>query len=54
VANFTRADAREYLGLAARIGLRTVVDPRPFEEANRTLADLKEGKVAGAAVLTVG
>jgi propanol-preferring alcohol dehydrogenase len=54
VANFTRADAREYLGLAARIGLRTVVDPRPFEEANRTLADLKDGRVAGAAVLTVG
>jgi propanol-preferring alcohol dehydrogenase len=54
VANFTRDDARELLELAARIPLRTTYDVYPLAEANRALADLKAGRVGGAAVLRVG
>ncbi len=53
VANFTRADAQEYLELAARIPIRTVVDPYRMEDANLALARLKSGDVEGAAVLTM-
>ena len=53
VANFTRADAQEFLDLAARIPIRTVVDPYRMEDANLALARLKTGGVAGAAVLTM-
>ncbi|MFO7549712.1 MAG: zinc-dependent alcohol dehydrogenase family protein [Acidimicrobiia bacterium] len=51
VANFTRGDAAEFLDLAARIPVRTAVDPRPLEDANQALADLQAGEVRGAAVL---
>ena len=53
VANFTRADAQEFLELAARIPIRTVVDPYRMEDANLALARLKSGDVEGAAVLTM-
>jgi propanol-preferring alcohol dehydrogenase len=53
VANFTRADAREFLDLAATIPIQTVVDPYRVEDANLALARLKSGEVDGAAVLTV-
>jgi propanol-preferring alcohol dehydrogenase len=53
VANFTRADAAEFLALAAEIPVRTTVQEYPLSEANRALADLSEGKVGGAAVLVV-
>ena len=53
VANFTRADATEFLALAADIPVRTVTDLYPLAAANRALADLAAGTVAGAAVLTV-
>ncbi|HSO32343.1 MAG TPA: zinc-dependent alcohol dehydrogenase family protein [Labilithrix sp.] len=51
VANFTRQDARDLLDLAPLIPIRTEVDVYPLHEANRALADLKEGRVTGAAVL---
>ena len=51
VANFTRADARELLALAAEIPIQTEVDPFPLDEANEALRRLAEGRVAGAAVL---
>ena len=51
VANFTRADAEEFLALAAAIPVRTLVEAYPLAEANTALADLKEGRVLGAAVL---
>jgi len=47
----TRADAREFLELAARHRLQSVVQLRPLTEANEALADLKRGRVVGAAVL---
>lgn len=51
VANFTRADAREFLRLAADVPIRTVVDRYPLEAANEALERLKSGNVEGAAVL---
>ncbi len=51
VANFTRADAREFLELAAQIPIRTTFDVHPLAEANRALLDLEAGLVDGAAVL---
>lgn len=53
VANFTRADAEEFLALAATIPLRTAVDVFPLEAANEALARLAAGQVKGAAVLTM-
>jgi propanol-preferring alcohol dehydrogenase len=53
VANFTRRDAEEFLELAARIPIETVVDPYPLSDVNIALAQLKLGEVEGAAVLTV-
>jgi len=52
VANFTRRDAAEFLRLAAEIPIRTVPDVYPLADANLALIRLKEGLVAGAAVLT--
>ncbi len=54
VANVTRQDARQYLALAARIGLTTDVETYPLADANVALARLAAGQVAGTAVLTVG
>lgn len=53
VANYTRADAHEFLALAAELPIRTVVDRYPLAEANRALRDVKTGQVQGAAVLEV-
>lgn len=53
VANYTRRDAEEFLALAARIPIRTVVDPYPLDDANVALARLERGEVNGAAVLTM-
>jgi alcohol dehydrogenase, propanol-preferring len=54
VANVTRADAREFLELALRIGITTDVETYPLTEANAALARLAAGQVAGTAVLVVG
>jgi propanol-preferring alcohol dehydrogenase len=51
VANLTRADAREFLEIAARVPIQTHVRPYPLREANRALADLRAGRLTGAAVL---
>lgn len=49
----TRADGEAFLALAARLGVRVAVQPYPFEAADRALADLADGAVDGAAVLTM-
>ena len=54
VANFTRADARAFLELAATIPITTVVDPYPLSDANIALTRLSRGEVDGAAVLVCG
>jgi propanol-preferring alcohol dehydrogenase len=52
VANLTRRDGLEYLPLAARAGVRPHVTAYPLAQANAALDDLREGRFAGAAVLT--
>jgi propanol-preferring alcohol dehydrogenase len=51
VANLTRRDAEEFLSLAADVPLRTHIQTYPLAEANRALADLRAGRLSGAAVL---
>jgi alcohol dehydrogenase, propanol-preferring len=51
VANLTRADAREFLALVPQAGVRTQVTRYPLDRANEALADLREGRLQGAAVL---
>ena len=51
VANLTRADAREFLAVAPRAGVRTQVTRYPLADANAALTDLREGRLQGAAVL---
>jgi propanol-preferring alcohol dehydrogenase len=54
VANYTRADAREFLALAATIPVRTQTAVLALEEANAALARLRAGEIDGAAVLRCG
>jgi len=51
VANLTRADAREFLEIAPQAGVTCAVRRYPLEQANAALADLREGRLQGAAVL---
>jgi len=51
VANLTRADALEFLPLAARIAVATHTVAYPLAQANEALADLRAGRFSGAAVL---
>ena len=54
VANLTRADAREFLAIAPQAGVKTETVPYPLAQANEALADLREGRLQGAAVLVPG
>ncbi len=51
VANLTRVDAREFLGIVPKSGLKTEVVRYPLERANDALDDVRGGKLQGAAVL---
>ncbi|MFE7172766.1 zinc-binding alcohol dehydrogenase family protein [Streptomyces sp. NPDC057616] len=51
VTSNTRADAREFLALAARHGVRATTHPYPLSRADEALRDLKAGRFDGAAVL---
>lgn len=51
VANMTRGDARDFLELAARIGLKPKVTVFPLEQANEALSAVKGDAIDGAAVL---
>ncbi len=51
VANMTRADARDFLALAAEIGLKPQVTAYPLERVNEALAALKADKVDGAVAI---
>jgi propanol-preferring alcohol dehydrogenase len=53
VANITQFDIREFLPLAAEIGLRVETTAYPLEAANEALVALKRGAVKGAKVLTM-
>jgi propanol-preferring alcohol dehydrogenase len=54
VANLTRRDAEEFLALAPKVPVRTQVSVYALEQANAALADLRGGRLSGAAVLTIG
>ncbi len=47
----TREDGREFLELAARLGVRATTREYPFEAADRALMDLAADRFSGAAVL---
>jgi propanol-preferring alcohol dehydrogenase len=51
VANLTRRDGEELLDLAPRVPIETSVTTYPLAAANEALADLREGRLNGAAVL---
>ncbi len=51
VANLTRRDGREFLELAARIPLRSVVRAFPLRKANRVLQLMAASELDGAAAL---
>jgi alcohol dehydrogenase, propanol-preferring len=51
VANLTRADAHEFLDIAARAKVKTHAISYPLARANEALSDLREGRLQGAAVL---
>ena len=54
VANLKRTDGEEFLALAPAVPVRTEVEAYPLELANEALANLRNGKVRGAAVLVIG
>ena len=54
VANLTRDDARDFLALAGKAPLKSSVQIYDLAEANEALSALREGRVRGAAVLTIG
>ncbi|HKV79129.1 MAG TPA: zinc-dependent alcohol dehydrogenase family protein [Candidatus Sulfotelmatobacter sp.] len=51
VANMTRADARDFLALAAEIGLRPKVTVFSLDQANEALMSVKRDAIDGAAVI---
>jgi propanol-preferring alcohol dehydrogenase len=51
VANLTRADGAEFLRFAADVPLRVDTTIYPLDRANDALADLRDGRLQGAAVL---
>ncbi len=53
VANLTRRDGEEFLEIAPKVPVHNRVQRYTLEHANEALADLKEGRVQGAAVLSI-
>jgi propanol-preferring alcohol dehydrogenase len=54
VANMTRADARDFLNLAAEIGIKPKVTAFPLDRTNEALQAVKNDAVDGAAVVVMG
>lgn len=52
VANLTRNDAREFLEIAPKAGVKCEITRYSMERANEALSDLRGGRLQGAAVLT--
>ena len=53
VANMTRADARDFLALAAEIELKPSATTFPLEGVNDALRAVKDDAIDGAAVVTL-
>ena len=54
VANLTRQDGEEFLGLAPEVPVRTETQLYDLGDANRALDDMRHGRVRGTAVLKIG
>jgi propanol-preferring alcohol dehydrogenase len=54
VANLTRLDGVEFIGLAPEVPVRTEIQVYPLNEANSAVDDMRHGRVVGTAVLKVG
>jgi alcohol dehydrogenase, propanol-preferring len=54
VANLTRLDGVEFIGLAPEVPVRTEIQVYPLAEANSAVEDMRHGRVVGTAVLSVG
>jgi alcohol dehydrogenase, propanol-preferring len=54
VANLTRLDGVEFIGLAPEVPVRTEIQVYPLAEANSAVDDTRHGRVVGTAVLSVG
>lgn len=53
VANLTRRDGDEFFALAPKVPVMTHTEAVPLADANAALARLREGRITGAAVLTM-
>ena len=53
VANVTRADAEEFLALAARMKIQPEIQEFKLEDANKALIELKSGNIRGSKVLVM-
>jgi propanol-preferring alcohol dehydrogenase len=53
VANLTREDGHAFMRIAGDVPLDIETTVYPFTDANRALADLRDGRLTGAAVLTM-
>jgi propanol-preferring alcohol dehydrogenase len=53
VANLTRRDGEEFLALAPQVPIRSEIRRYPLGAANEALADLRAGRLTGAAVLVM-
>lgn len=53
IANLTRRDGEEFLNIAPKAGIRTVVETFRLEQANEALDCLRNGSIRGAAVLVM-
>jgi propanol-preferring alcohol dehydrogenase len=53
LANMTRADASDFLKLAAEIGLQPQVTVFPLDQANEALEAVKRDSINGAAVIVI-
>jgi len=53
VANSTRQDAKDFLSLAAAIGIRTEIETFSLERANEALLKLKRSEISGGGVLRI-
>jgi propanol-preferring alcohol dehydrogenase len=51
VANLTRADAKEFVAFASQHTIHTTTKRYALKDANLALADLRAGRLTGAAVL---
>src|SRR5262249_53858184 len=51
VANLTRKDGEEFFDLLPQFRISTDITSYPLERANEALADLRQGRLVGAAVL---